>query len=329
MGLFTYTMAGGGFILMGTWEALSSTNPNHNSIPSSPFSTIHPPQQASSSKTKANPSSSSSLTFVFFCVLSSLFLLNSLVSFFDALNSNDKTGSALQLQVLAIASLFLLYSLTGFVVNFKNFIPMPCSFLSLIGLFAFVEEFLLFYLQRKDPSGIENHYYDLLLVPIAVCLFATMMEVKSPKSNYPKLARGVGLILQGTWFVQMGISFYTNLIAHGCALHEKSRGNYTIRCKGHPEYHRARAVATLQFNCHLALMVILVVGIYSVFVRKYGVPGDFMQYRPLSTEMQQIENAQFTLDSDDDIGEEIKEVENMGKQNVGMLELGVNGHGSH
>nr|POE71574.1 hypothetical protein CFP56_12799 [Quercus suber] len=76
-------------------------------------------------------------------------------------------------------------------------------------------------------------------------------------------------------------------------------------------------------------MVILVVGIYSVFVRKYGVPGDFMQYRPLSTEMQQIENAQFTLDSDDDIGEEIKEVENMGKQNVGMLELGVNGHGSH
>ncbi|KAK7836823.1 hypothetical protein CFP56_021986 [Quercus suber] len=167
MGLFTYTMAGGGFILMGTWEALTSTNPNHNSIPSSPFSTIHPPQQASSSKTKANPSSSSSLTFVFFSVLSSLFLLNSLVSFFDALNSNDKTGSALQLQVLAIASLFLLYSLTGFV------------------------------------------------------------------------------------------------------------------------------------------------------------------YRPLSTEMQQIENAQFTLDSDDDIGEEIKEVENMGKQNVGMLELGVNGHGSH
>ncbi|KAK4603845.1 hypothetical protein RGQ29_012383 [Quercus rubra] len=294
MGLFTYTMAGGGFILMGTWEALTSTNPNHNSIQSSPLSTIHPPQQASSSKTKTNPSSSSSLTFVFFSVLSSLFLLNSLVSFFDALNSNDKTGSALQLQVLAIASLFLLYSLTGFVVNFKNFIPMPCSFLSLIGLFAFVEEFLLFYLQRKDPSGIENQYYDL-----------------------------------GHGFVQMGISFYTNFIAHGCALHEKSRGNYTIRCKGHPEYHRARAVATLQFNCHLALMVILVVGIYSVFVRKYGVPGDFMQYRPLSTEMQQIENAQFTLDSDDDVGEEIKEVENMGKQNVGMLELGVNGHGSH
>ncbi|KAF3943203.1 hypothetical protein CMV_030214 [Castanea mollissima] len=297
MGLFTYTMAGGGFILMGSWEALTSTNPNHNSIPPSPLSTIHPPQQDSSSKTKTNPSSSSSLTFLFFSVLSSLFLLNSLVSFFDALNSNDKMGSALQLQVLAIASLFLLYSLTGFV--------------------------------RKDTSGIENHYYDLLLVPIAVCLFATMMEVKSPKSNYPKLARGVGLILQGTWFVQMGISFYSNLIAHGCALHEKSRGNYTIRCKGHPEYHRARAVATLQFNCHLALMVLLVVGIYSVVVRKHGVPGDFVQYRPLSAEMQQIENAQFSLDSDDDVDEEIKEVESMGKQNVGMLEMGANGHGSH
>nr|DAD27210.1 TPA_asm: hypothetical protein HUJ06_028678 [Nelumbo nucifera] len=36
----------------------------------------------------------------------------------------------------------------------------------------------------------------------------------------------------------MGFSFYTSLIAHGCSLHEKRRGNYTVKCKGHPEYHR-------------------------------------------------------------------------------------------
>ncbi|GMY13509.1 hypothetical protein FCV25MIE_08748 [Fagus crenata] len=324
MGLFTYTMAGTGFILMGSWEALTFTNSNHNSNPSSPLSSIHALPQPSSSKTKTNAFSSSSLTFISISVLSFLFLLNSLISFFDALNSSDKIGSALQLQVLALASLFLLYSLLGFLVNFTNLIPLPFSLLDLIGLFAFVEEFLLFYLQRKDPSGIENRYFDLLLVPVTVCVFATMIELKSPKSNYPKLARGVGLILQGTWFVQMGISFYTDLIANGCSLQEKSRGNYTIRCKGHPDYHRARAIATLQFNCHLALIVVLVMGMYSIIVRKYGVPGDFPQYRPLGAEMQQ-----FTLDSDDDDGEEIKVEENLGNKNVGMVELSTNGYGSH
>lgn len=251
-----------------------------------------------------------------------------MVSFVDALNSNDKVGSALQLQVLALASLFLLFSITGVLLKFKKSFHLPHSIVSLIGLFVLVEEFLLFYLQKKDPSGIENRYFDLLLVPITVCLFSTVMELKSPKSNYPKLARGVGLILQGTWFVQMALSFYTKLIASGCSLHESSRGNFTVRCKAHADYHRARAIATLQFNCHLALLVASIVVVYSFIVAKYGVPGDFTQYRPL-TEMQQFENAQFTLDSDDNVGEEIREEGNVGNQKVEVMESGVNGYGTH
>ncbi|KAG2714440.1 hypothetical protein I3843_03G029800 [Carya illinoinensis] len=332
MAFFTYTMAGVGFILIGAWEALTSSNsplnPNQSSFSSSTSASILTSTQASSSRAKKNQFYSS-LTFISVSVLSFLFILNSMVSFVYAFNSGDKVGSALQLQVLAISSLFLLYSITGFSVNFTNSIPLPYSILSLIGVFAFVEEFLLFYLQRKDPSGIENRYFDLLLVPITVCLFSTVMELRFPTSNYPKLARGVGLILQGTWFVQMGLSFYTNLITSGCSLHEKSRGNYTLKCKGHPEYHRARAIATLQFNCHLALLVVTIVGVYSLFVRKYGIPGNFTQYKPLSAEMQQFENAQFTLDSDDDVGEEIKEEDKWGQQKVGVVESGANGYGTH
>lgn len=252
-----------------------------------------------------------------------------MVSFIDAVNSSDRVGSALQLQVLAIASLFLLYAVLGLVVNFSNSFPLPSSLLSLIGLFAFVEEFLLFYLQRKDASGIENRYFDLLLVPITVCVFSTILDLKSPKSNFPRLARGVGLILQGMWFLQMGFSFYTNLIAHGCSLHERSRGNYTVKCKGHPEYHRARAIATLQFNCHLALMVVLVVGIYSIVARRHGGHSEFMTYRPLVAEMQPLEN-QFTLDSDDDLDEVIREEGSVEKQKAGVVvEHHVNGNGTH
>ncbi|BFG26802.1 hypothetical protein CerSpe_130760 [Prunus speciosa] len=328
MGFLTFAAAGCGLILMGAYEAISTSIqiPDQDSTPSSP-----PSSQSSNSRTQTSiQSRTSSIYYLAASVISLLFVLNSLVSFFDANDASDRVGSALQLQVMAIASLFLLYAITGLLVNFTNS-TLPCSLLSLVGLFAFIEEFLLFYLRKNDNSGIENRYFDMLLVPIAVCIFSTMLEFNNPKSNYPKLARGVGLLLQGTWFLQMGISLYTNLIAHGCSLHEKSRGNYTVRCKGHPEYHRARAIVTLQFNCHLALLVVLVVGVYSIIGKKTGGRGDVSSYKPLGTETHQFGNqSQFTLDSeDDDVDEEIKEERNLGIQKAGEVELGMNGYGSH
>ena len=362
MGLFTLAVAGGGFIFIGAWEAFnfSTQNPNQISLQSSPFTSSQTPSPSSTSATHKNPSSSSSISFFVITIFSCLFILNSIFSFFDAVNSRDPVGTALQLQVLAIASLFLLYGLVGLLVNSSISFPIPSLLLNLIGLFAFIVEFLLFYLQRKDPSGIENRYFDLLLVPITVCIFSTILDLKTPNSNFPKFSRGVGLILQGMWFLQMGLSFYTkNFVAHGCSLHQKSRGNYTIKCKGHPEYHRARAIATLQFNCHLALLVILVACMYSILARRNG-GGDFMHYKPIVAEMQPFENqGQFTLDSDDGLGENIKEEDNVVKHikeednvvkhikeednvmkhikeednvvkhKAAVGELGVNGHASH
>lgn len=199
--------------------------------------------------------------------------------------------------------------------------------LNLVLLFGFGEEFLLFYLQRKDPTGVENRYYDLLLVPIAVCVIATVLELGEYASNVTKLGRGIGLLLQGTWFVQMGLSlFYKNFVSEGCDLHQVSMGNYSLRCKGHGEYHRARAIATLQFNCHLALMVIVLVGFYSFVCGKVGNSAReemSLRYKPLGAEMQSLENLDgtFTLESDDEI-EEVKD------GNVGNLKVinGVNGN---
>lgn len=188
---------------------------------------------------------------------------------------------------------------------------------------------MLFYLQRKDPSGVENRYYDLLLVPIAVCVLSTVFEFHSPSSNMPRLTRGFGLILQGTWFFQMGLSFFTRWMAQGCYLNQVSRGNYTLWCKGHPEFHRGRAIATLQFNCHLALMVVLFVGFFSTVSRNNGISVDSAQYRPIGQEMQSVHNsAQFTLDSDDDGEEEIKE-DNLVVQKSDVVESGMNGFSSH
>lgn len=203
--------------------------------------------------------------------------------------------------------------------------------LNLITAFGFAEEFLLFYLQRKDPTGIENRYYDLLLVPIAVCVFSTLLELGSYESNIPQLGRGIGLILQGTWFVQMGFSLFSSyFVAEGCNLHFVSQGNYSLRCKGHPEYHRARAIATLQFNCHLALMVVVLVGFYSFTCGKIGDLGrsstEGLKYTPLGAEMHSLESSveNFTLDSEDD-DQEVKDG-NAGREKVIN---GVNGNSSY
>ncbi|GMJ09335.1 hypothetical protein like AT3G01360 [Hibiscus trionum] len=335
MGFLTYGVAGVGFILIGFWEFINSLNPtpNPNPFPSSSLSTQI--KSTSTSKTQGTPFSSSSSSFILVSIFSLLIFLNSVVSIFDALGSKDRVGSVLQLQVLSLALLFLLYSALGLLNSKKGSCFWPDSVLELVLLLAFVEEFLFYYLQRKDMSGIENRYFDLLCVPIAICVVSTMLELRSNGSIYPKSVRAVGLILQGTWFVQMGFSFYTNLMVHGCSLHEKSRGNYTIKCKGHPEYHRARAIATLQFNCHLALLVILVVWMLSVIRKRNGVAagvsGDGLLYRPLGEEMQQMDNnvGSFTLDSDDDLDSGIKEEDDLVREKPASVELSVNGHGSH
>ncbi|RVW46443.1 hypothetical protein CK203_067204 [Vitis vinifera] len=293
MGFFTLVLAGVGFILIGMWESLLSSS----QTPKLDQSSITPGTRPGRKYPYSSP-----LTFFSIALLSFFFICNSLYSLIDAVNSKDRVGSPLQLQVLATAFLFLLYAVLGLLMKFTDSIPLPSSFLSLICLFAFAEEFLLFYLQRKDTVGIENRYFDMMLVPITICLFSTVLELKSPKSNLPRLARGIGL-------------------------YEKSRGNYTVRCKGHPEYHRGRAIATLQFNFHLAFLVVLVVAAFSIISRRNGGQGGSEQYRPIGAETHSLDlTGQFSLASDDD---EIKGEESMEKQKPAAIEMGANGHGSH
>lgn len=317
MGFFTLALGGVGFLLVGLWESLLSSSPS-------------PKLDQSSITHGTNPRRKypyfSSVTFFAIALLSSLFICNSLYSLIDAVKSKDKVGSPLQLQMLAIGFLFLLYSVLGILMKLTDSIPLPSSFLSLISFFAFAEEFLLFYLQRKDTVGIENRYFDMMLVPITICLFSTILEFKSSQSNLPRLVRGIGLVLQGTWLLQMAVSFFTSCMVHGCRLHEKSSGNYTVRCKGHPEYHRGRAIATLQFNCHLAFVVVFVVAVFSFVSRRNG-GLDFQHYRPIGEALPSLSHTgHFTLDSDDD---EVREEENVEKRKPATIEMGVNGHVSY
>ncbi|KAK9052431.1 hypothetical protein SSX86_029060 [Deinandra increscens subsp. villosa] len=323
-GLLTYTIGGGGLFLIGASESIISTSETLTQISNlSSLSSTPPPSKSNSS---VKPS-------IFFAIslVSFLFMLNSLISITDALKSKDQTGVVLQLEVISIAALFFLFSVLGLLTSLRNSFQIPSHILNTLCLFGFVEEFLLFYIQKKDPDGIENRYYDLLLVPICVCIVSTLLELRTEKSNYSRLGRGIGLVLQGMWFVQMGLSFYSSSITDGCFMREKSRGNFTVRCKGHPEFHRARSIATLQFNCHLALLVCLFAGFYSLVSRKLGVSNESMQYKPLGAELQHLDHARFTLDSDDDEDDGGKDEGSvMAEKNLDVArETVVNGYGSH
>ncbi|XP_043687047.1 uncharacterized protein LOC122638243 [Telopea speciosissima] len=337
MGLYTYCIAGGAFVVIGAWEALVSAHAHLN--PSSSSLSSH--EQGTSTTTtttgrttrrKTKKSSLSSVRFIAISTLSFFFILNALFSLFDAIRTNDRIGFVVQLEIASIASLFFLYSAAGVLIHFSDSISLPSSLINLIALIAFGQEFLFFYLQRKDPSGIENRYFNLLLLPIGVCFLTTLHELALPKSIFPKVARGVALILQGTWFVQMGFSFFTFLMVQGCSLIEKSRANYTVNCNGHTEYHRGGAIATLQFNCHLAFIVVLVVGAYSILAGKYGIRADYTTYKPLGAELQKVDDySRFTLDYDGDDDEEIKEENSTEKQKASVIvsETVVNGFSAH
>ncbi|KAK7377559.1 hypothetical protein VNO80_02985 [Phaseolus coccineus] len=313
MELLTFALGGIGFILIGAHEALLHVSPSKQF----PIS--------SSSSSPPNSPTNKLLFPISLAILSSFFILNSTLSLLDAHNSNDAVGTALQLQVLPIAFLFLFYSLL-------LLFSLPSPLLGLVGFFAFAQEFLLFYLQRKDPTGVENRYYDLLLLPIAICVLCTLLHVGSPGSSVPKLGRGVGLILHGTWLLQMGLSLFSGWVSQGCSLHRVSRGNYTLRCKGHPEYHRARAIATLQFNCHLALLVVVLVGFFSVISARSGgrthLDSLSTRYAPLGAELQNLQDSpNFTLDSDEDDDDCTQNTDNVGSKKGVAVEHSVNGNG--
>ncbi|KAF0903204.1 hypothetical protein E2562_025776 [Oryza meyeriana var. granulata] len=225
-------------------------------------------------------------------VVSALCLLSALVS-----------AHHLSLPTLAASALFLLYALAPFVPLPA---PLPLPLLDLVLAAAFAQELLLFAHRRPSTAaGIENRYFDLLLVPITVCLGATLLAAHSPEAAPPRLARAAGLALQGTWMVQMGFSFFTSAVAQGCTLHAQSRVDYTIKCRTHEDYHRARSTATLQFNGHLALLVLAGAAAYAAVLSKRNQPPS--GYRMLSKEVQMEGmplHSQFTLDSDEE-----KEVE--------------------
>ncbi|CAN6164439.1 unnamed protein product [Urochloa humidicola] len=271
-GLFAYSGAGLGLLALAALESLPLPHrfpPHHRLLPRRLATPLH-------------------LRHLLAAALSLLCLLSALVS-----------AHHLSLPTLAASALFLLYSLAPFAPLAA---PLPFPLLDLLLAAAFAQELLLFAHRRPSTAaGIENRYFDLLLVPIALCLGATLLAAHRPGDAAPRLARAAGLALHGTWMVQMGFSFFTSAIAQGCTLHAASRADYTIKCHTHEDYHRARSVATLQFNGHLALLVIAGATAYAAVLSRANRPPSGYSVLGKEVQMEGVPiMSQFTLDSDEE-----------------------------
>lgn len=147
-------------------------------------------------------------------------------------NLDHAVAASVNLQRMGVACVFLFYAVVALIVDNSRVLPIPPEIIKLLILFAFGQEFLLFYLQR-DHVGLEIQYHYLLLVPVGVCLGSTAAEIAYPKAVLPPLVRSMGLILQGTWFLQIAVSLFSpKWVSQGCALQEIGEGDYTVTCQG-------------------------------------------------------------------------------------------------
>ena len=147
-GMLSYTVGGLAMLLVGVIDSLSSFFPSPDL---------------------------SSFRFLSIFAVSSLSLLDSGLSLLDSHTVGDDLGFSLQLCSSAVFSLVLLYSLAGISSSYKFQFQFPSQILDLLLFFALITKFLLFRFQFKDIAGGEHRYYDLVLVPVAICAAASLI----------------------------------------------------------------------------------------------------------------------------------------------------------
>jgi len=144
---------------------------------------------------------------------------------------------------------------------------------------AFAQELMLFHLHSADHAGVEGQYHLLLQGVAAVTLAATALGVAAPRSFAVSLVRSASLVLQGAWFVAMGVALWTPaLLPRGCVLSHED-GHYVARCREEGgALARAKALVNLQFSWYLSATVVLVVVLY---LRMCSLYKEEPQYVPL------------------------------------------------
>ena len=116
--------------------------------------------------------------------------------------------SAADIQHVAMYAMFALAAIADLLTHARR---LPLGIDYFLAALAFLCEGLLFHFHIKHQGPFEQNVHGLLLVAVAGCFCATLLEAARPQSLTRKLHRAFWVSLQGTWFFQAAILIYNPL----------------------------------------------------------------------------------------------------------------------
>eukprot|EP00245_Coleochaete_scutata_P017708 TRINITY_DN8832_c0_g1_i1.p1 TRINITY_DN8832_c0_g1~~TRINITY_DN8832_c0_g1_i1.p1 ORF type:complete len:334 (-),score=36.52 TRINITY_DN8832_c0_g1_i1:775-1776(-) len=181
---------------------------------------------------------------------------------------------------------FFLYALVALITETTGWLPLPWGGLNVLAAVAFSQEFLLFYFHSADHMGLEGQYHFLLLLSIGAGLVCTLLEILYPSSFNLPLLRAMSMVLQGTWFWQTAFSIFGGpaFVTDGCKWAEGPGDEVGIVCQSESHMHRGMALANLQFNWHLAVVLVGTLALFAYLMRKHNPPSYDLLLRSDSAE---------------------------------------------
>lgn len=102
------------------------------------------------------------------------------------------------------------FFLSGLIDLLALFLKVPHGTTKLFLTLAFINEGLLFFFHKETGQGDEFLYtvHLLLFIAIAVCGVCSFLRLKTPVNLLINSGLAFGMILQGTWFIQVGIIYH-------------------------------------------------------------------------------------------------------------------------
>ncbi|OAY85251.1 hypothetical protein ACMD2_04184 [Ananas comosus] len=146
----------------------------------------------------------------------------------------------------------------------------------LLAAAALAQELLIFHLHSADHMGVEGQYHWLLQCVVAVSLATTLLGIAHPASFAVAFVRSVSLVLQGVWFVAMGVMLWTpSLIPKGCFLNYEE-GHHVVRCRDADALGRAKSLVNLQFSWYVSATAVFAVAAFLFITKLYPQEPDYV-----------------------------------------------------
>ena len=153
-------------------------------------------------------------------------------------------------------TMYLFFFISGLCDVFCYF-RLPCAVPGLdyaASVFAFLVEFILFKFHLHGRTSLDVLVHTFLLYAVAGCIIATLIELKHPNSELAGYTRSFFVLLQGTWFIQVGLILYPP---------------FPFLRHWDGENHEQMMLATMMFAWHMAGVVILMMAIVAISRQLY------------------------------------------------------------